>query len=100
MCDDTGTPLPNTGGNYTVQIGGQTATLSGVNLTARTLDLTGVTITPPTVDLSQPLNLSINAIYPAATVGVNNVNLVCNKKIQLQLRNGPAPIPVDQTVRQ
>lgn len=100
LCDDNGKPLPNTGGNYTVQIGGQTATLSGVNLGARTLDLTGVTITPPTVDLSQPLNLSINAVYPAATIWVNNINLVCNKKIQLQLRNGPAPIPVTQAVRQ
>lgn len=99
LCDDQGNPLPVSWGNYTIQIGWQTATLSWINFTivgwVRHLDLTNLTITPPTVDLSQPLKLSINGTYPAATVWVNNVNLVCNKKFQLQLRNGPAPIPMN-----
>lgn len=105
LCDDQGQPLPVSGGNYTIQIGWQTATLSGVNFTTvggvRYLDLTNLTITPPTVDLSQALNLSINATYSAATLWVSNVNLVCNKKFKLQLRNGPAPVPVNtSTLRQ
>lgn len=95
LCDDQWQPLAVTGGNYTIQIWWQTATLSWINLGTRTLDLTNLIITPPTVDLSQPLKLSINGTYPAAAVWVNNVNLVCNKKFQLQLRNGPAPIPMD-----
>ena len=106
LCDDQGNPLPVSWGNYTIQIGWQTATLSGITLWARTLDLRGLVVTPPTVDLSQPLKLSINGTYTPTIINsappivppanwVNNINLVCNKKFQLQLSNGPAPIPMN-----
>lgn len=87
LCDDQGIPLSqSTPGNYTLQIWSQTATLSGIIFVGRHLDLTGLIITPPNIDLSQPLKLSVNATYSAATIGVNNVNLVGNKKFELQLR--------------
>lgn len=96
LCDDQGIVLPQpTPGNYTIQVGWQTATIGWIFFAGRSLDLRNITITPPNTDISQALKLSINATYPAATIGVNNINLVCNKKFELQLRNWPAPVPVN-----
>jgi len=96
LCDDQGIVLPQpTPGNYTIQVGWQTATIGWILFAGRSLDLRNITITPPNTDISQALKLSINATYPAATIGVNNINLVCNKKFELQLRNWPAPVPVN-----
>lgn len=69
--------------------------LSGIALAGRSLDMTNLTISPASADLSQPLKLSINATYPAATIGVNNINVVCNKKFELQLRKGPKSTQVN-----
>ncbi len=78
-------------------------TVSGINFVGNSLDLQNITITPANVDLTQPIKLSVNAAYNnVKTVGgtplETRINVACNKKFELQLRNGPAtppPIPAN-----
>lgn len=103
LCDENWLPLSQIGTNYTIQIGGQTATISGIDLTWWRLNLENIAISPTNINLSQPIKLSINWTYKNVTAPAiggapaidTRINVVCNKKFELQLRNGPAPVPVD-----
>ncbi len=87
LCDETWNEITPSGWIYRLNIWWQEYTLENVDFIWWNLDCHALRINPPLKNSPQEITLSINAIFNSTTVNVRNVNVVCNKKIKINLND-------------